>query len=299
MKIGLAVQVLWSTTVTFVKICILLLYCKIFPLTWLIWSARCVGLACIGYTLGTILSAFLVCQPLPFYWDTTVEGGHCGDQFLSYILTGSINIATDVMTLLLPIPSLMRLEMSLSRKLTPVATFACGLFTCIVGALRLQEIVTIDFNDYTYSIANAMTYSALEPALAIVLACVPTLRPLLPSRSRQSSRAAGAGGTALKWRFHPSLITFGGSGKSQTRLGNKAGTQGAIRLDDQLETGSECELTTRTAETSYHGGKISPKVGTQRSEETIVGNTDDGQVGRDVETGAWNEHDWKVEIQRC
>lgn len=253
-------QVLWSTTVTFVKISILLLYCKVSPLTWLIWSARCVGLACIGYTLGTILSAFLVCQPLPFYWDTTVEGGHCGDQFLSYILTGSINITTDVMTLLLPIPSPMRLEMSLSRKLTLVATFACGLFTCIVGALRLQEIVIIDFNDYTYSIANAMTYSALEPALAIVFACVPTLRPLLPSRSRQSSLTA-TGRTSLKWRLHPSLITFGGSGKPQTRLGNKAATQGAIRLDDHLGTGSECELTTRSA----------PKVGTQRSEETILG----------------------------
>lgn len=281
-------QVLWSTTVTFVKISILLLYCKIFPFTWLIWSARCVGLACIGYTLGTILSAFLVCQPLPFYWDITIEGGHCGDQFLSYILTGSINIATDVMTLLLPIPSLMRLEMSLSRKLTLVATFACGLFTCIVGALRLQEIVTIDFNDYTYSIANAMTYSALEPALAIVLACVPTLRSLLPSRSRQSSRA-GIGATSLKWRLHPSLITFGGSGKPQTRLGNKAATQGAIRLDDHPETGSECELTTRPV----------PEVGSQRSEETIVSKKIDSQGGRDVETGVWIENDWKVESQRC
>lgn len=272
---------------TFVKVSILLLYCKIFPLTWLIWSARCIGLACIGYTLETILSAFLVCQPLPCYWDTTVEGGHCGDQFLSYILTGSINIATDVMTLLLPIPSLVRIEMSLSRKLTLVATFACSLFTCIVGALRLQEIVTIDFKNYTYSIANAMTYSALEPALAIVLACVPTLRPLLPSRSRQSSRA-GTGGSLLKWRLHPSLITFGGSGKPQTRLGNKAGTQGAIRLDDHLETGSECELTTRSA----------PKAGTQRSEETIVGNTVDSRDGRDVELGVWIENDWKVDPQR-
>lgn len=178
--------------------------------------------------------------------------------------------------------------MSLSRKLTLVATFACGLFTCIVGALRLQEIVTIDFNDYAYSIANAMTYSALEPALAIVLACVPTLRPLLPSRSRQSSRAT-TGRTSIKWRLHQILIMFGGSGKPKTRLGNKAGTQGAIRLDDHLETGSECELTPRSA----------PKVGTQRSEETIVGNMVDSQDGRDVETGVWIENDWKVESQRC
>lgn len=38
---------------------------------------------------------------------------------------------------------------------------------------------------------------------------------------------------------------------------------------------------------------------TQRSEETIVGNTVDIQDGRDVETGVWVENDWKVESQRC
>lgn len=215
---GIAVQVLWSTTVTFVKISILLLYCKIFPLAWFTWSARFVGVMCIGYTLGTILAAFLVCQPLPYYWDTTIEGGHCGNQFLSFILTGSINIATDITVLVLPIPSLLRLEMAHHKKLILIATFACGLFTCIIGALRLQAIVTIDFADYTYSIADAMTYSALEPALAIILACIPTLRPLLPSRTRQPDGSGPRnGGTLLKWRLHPSLITFGGSGKPDTR----------------------------------------------------------------------------------
>lgn len=293
MQIGLAVQVLWSTTVTFVKISLLLLYCKVFPLTWFLWSARFVGFLCVGYTLGTVLAAFLVCQPLPFYWDTTIDGGHCGNEFLSYILTGSINIATDVMVLLLPIPSLIRLEMSWPRRLTLIATFACGLFTCIVGALRLQEIVTIDFNDYTYSIANAMTYSALEPALAIILACIPTLRPLLPSRT--PSKSGSGGSNTLKWRLHPSLITFGGSGKPQTKLGNKAGAQGAIRLDDQLETGSECELTTRSNGDAYRAEEISPGVGIQRSEETIIGKR---YNCNDVEMGVWDEHDWKIDSER-
>lgn len=282
-------QVLWSTTVTFVKISLLLLYCKVFPLTWFLWSARFVGLLCICYTMGTILAAFLVCQPLAFYWDTTIEGGHCGNEFLSYILTGSINISTDLMVLLLPIPSLIRLEMSLYQRLTLIATFACGLFTCIVGALRLQEIVTIDFNDYTYSIANAMTYSALEPALAIILACVPTLRPLLPSRTRNSSKAGSGGSNTLKWRFHPSLITFGGSGKPQTKLRNKAETQGAIRLDDHLETGSECELTARLEGNTYRAEGI------QRSGETKVDKRDDGS---DVEMGVWSENEWKAEPRR-
>lgn len=285
---GLAAQVLWSSTVTCVKIAILLLYCKIFTLSWFIWSARFVGFLCICYTLGTILAAFLVCQPLPYYWDTAIQG-HCGNEFLSYILTGSINIATDVMVLVLPIPSLVRLEMTLYKKLILIGTFACGLFTCIIGALRLRSIVMVDFNDYTYSIADAMTYSTLEPALAIVLACIPTLRPLLPARTSQANSSA----SATKWRFHPSLITYGGS--RDPGSGNDLGKKDAIRLDDPTE--SECELTVRPTGTMYHAEARSPRYGRQRSEETILGKDriGDRQDGRDVETGVWVEHDWRVE----
>lgn len=298
---GLAVQVLWSTTVTCVKLAILLLYCKIFTLTWFIWSARFVGLICIGYTLGTILVAFLVCQPLPYYWDTTIQGGHCGNEFLSYILTGSINIATDVMVLVLPIPSLMRLEMALYKKLILIGTFACGLFTCIVGALRLRAIVTVDFNDYTYSIADAMTYSALEPALAIILACVPTLRPLLPSRTGQRSNSAtgGSGGTSLKWRLHPSLVTYGGSRKPERKTCSTSSKKDAIRLENHdMETGSDCELNIRPAGIAYHAEARGSGVERQRREETRVGGTGDCREDSNIEMGVWVEHDWKVESHR-
>lgn len=288
---------MWSTTLTAVKISILLLYCKIFTLTWFIWSARFVGLLCIGYTIGTILAAFLVCQPLSFYWDPTVPGGHCGNEFLSYILTGSINIATDVMVLLLPISSLVRLKMSLSRKLTLIVTFAGGLVTCIVGALRLKEIVDVDFEDYTYSIANAMTYSAIEPALAIILACVPTLRPLLPSRTKGSNNPSAGTGTSHKWRLHPSLITFGGSSNPETKPRRKI-NKGDDGFDEQLETGSECELTIRPNRTSYHAAAIGPTVGRQQSEETMVSTADYTRSGRDVEMGVWVARDWKVETRQ-
>lgn len=302
---GLAVQVLWSTTVTCVKIAILLLYCTIFPLTWFIWSARFVGLLCIGYTLGTILVAFLVCQPLPYYWDTSLEGGRCGNEFLSYILTGSINIATDVMVLILPIPSLLRLEMALYKRVILVGTFACGLFTCIVGALRLRAILALDFDDYTYSIADAMTYSALEPALAIVLACIPTLRPLLPSRTAQpnhSSGTGGTGGTSLKWRLHPSLVTYGGSRKPEEKMASAFSKRSKSQLGDHhVETGSEYELVIRPAGTAYHAEARSYlPAGRKRSEETIVGSTGDCREDRDIEmeVGVWVEHDWKVESRQ-
>lgn len=286
-QMGLVAQVLWSMTVTCVKISILVLYCKLFPLTWFTRAAHITGLACVGYTVGTILAAFLVCQPLPYYWDITLQGGHCGNEFLSYLLTGSINIATDVLVLVLPIPSLVRLEMALYKKLILVGTFACGLFTCVVGALRLRAIVLVDFNDYTYSIADAMTFSTIEPALAIVLACVPTLRPLLPSRTSSPAGTETRGGTSLKWKLHPSLITYGGSRKLAKKAGGSSTSRekATTRLDehDTIESGSECELTIRPAGTAYMCHVARP-----RSEEAcIVRSTNNRLEDRDIEMGVW------------
>lgn len=190
----------------------------------------------------------------------------------------------------------MGLEMSMSRKLTLIATFACGLFTCIVGALRLQEILTVDFDDYTYSIANAMTYSALEPALAIILACVPTMRPLLPSRIRHREiPRERAGDTSLKWRLHPSLITFGGSAKPGIKLGNVARLKGPNHADDHLETGSECKLTiSGPAGIASYAAATGQHTEEQQSKEIMIGNLNNSAKVVDIEMGNWMEHDHKV-----
>jgi hypothetical protein len=44
----------------------------------------------------------------------------------------------------------------------------------------------MDFTDLTYSIPPANIFSGLEPSVAVILACVPLLRPLL-GRSKYSS----------------------------------------------------------------------------------------------------------------
>lgn len=47
----------------------------------------------------------------------------------------------------------------------------------------------MDFNDITYSIPLANIFSGLEPSIAVVLACIPVLRPLL-GRSAHSPQAS-------------------------------------------------------------------------------------------------------------
>lgn len=52
----------------------------------------------------------------------------------------------------------------------------------IISAIRLYSLVHVDMTDVTYTVLMPILWSALEPCLAITLACVPLLRPLLGGR---------------------------------------------------------------------------------------------------------------------
>ncbi|KAI1869888.1 uncharacterized protein JN550_005478 [Neoarthrinium moseri] len=177
LKISVAVQIMWTLSLSPCKLSILVLYCKIFTIARFQWTCYITGGVIAAWSLSTILSALLICQPMSDLW-SAVPKGHCGDHTLSYTITGSINIVTDVIVLLLPLPYLIHLEMALYKKLVLTATFTVGLFVCVVSALRLHSIRSIDFSDITYTVAEAQIWSALEPALGITVACVPVLRPL-------------------------------------------------------------------------------------------------------------------------
>lgn len=60
----------------------------------------------------------------------------------------------------------------------------------------------MDFADITYSLPPANIFSGLEPSMAVILACIPLLRPLL-GRNTYSNGTSGATGD-LKGRLTPS-----------------------------------------------------------------------------------------------
>ncbi|KAL2150090.1 hypothetical protein VTH82DRAFT_7766 [Thermothelomyces myriococcoides] len=182
----LAVQILWAVSLSLSKISILILYAKIFSVPAFIWAARITTVFIIMWALTTSIMGLTICQPFAFNWDPTIPGGHCGNQVLSYKITGVLNLVTDIVVLLLPMPYLYGLNLALYKKLVLMVTFAVGLFTCIVSVIRIKELSSIDYSDITYNVPMSLIFSALEPSLAVTLACVPLLRPLV-------SRITGSG----------------------------------------------------------------------------------------------------------
>ncbi|KAJ5356387.1 hypothetical protein N7517_010996 [Penicillium concentricum] len=179
LKLIIPLQFLWVLSLSCTKVSILLLYLRIFPVTWVVrisWTT--IGVI-IAWTIGTILAGCLICRPFAFNWDQTIPGGSCGDQVTSFTVTGVINLVTDVVVLVTPMPLLYNLQMASYKKVTFITIFGLGAVTCIISILRISILSTMDFTDITYSIPRANIFSGLEPCLAVILASVPMMRPLL------------------------------------------------------------------------------------------------------------------------
>jgi hypothetical protein len=117
---------LWATSLSCSKASILLLYMRLFEVPSFLTAARVVGVIVALWACATVLAGFFICRPFAMNWDTTIPGGHCGDQVLSFTLTGVVNLLTDVAVIVLPLPYLYGLQMPRYRKIVLMVVFSLG-----------------------------------------------------------------------------------------------------------------------------------------------------------------------------
>ncbi|MCJ1393649.1 hypothetical protein MMC18_006525 [Xylographa bjoerkii] len=182
---------------------ILLFYVRIFNVPAFKLVAKVLMVLVALWGLSVILCAFLLCRPFAFNWDQTIPGGSCGNQILSYIITGAFNIVTDFIILALPMPMVWKLQVPRKNKIALFGMFGIGFTICIISIVRLITLVTVSYADITYSVVNALIWSMLEPALGLTLACLPLMRPLFslvfPDTRSSRNKASGNSGSAFSF----------------------------------------------------------------------------------------------------
>ncbi|KAE8390657.1 hypothetical protein BDV23DRAFT_183369 [Aspergillus alliaceus] len=179
LRLIIPLQYLWVLlSLERTKVSTLFLYLHIFPVTWVV--------------------------PYSYNWDQTIQGGSCGNQVTSFTVTEVINLVTDVVVLVISMPLLYRLQMATNKKVTLIAVSSLGRATCVMSALRISMLSTMDFNDITYTLSRANIFSGVEPCLAVILASVPMMRPLLgcsaytPDASREKPAKSSSPSTTPK-----------------------------------------------------------------------------------------------------
>lgn len=128
-QLVLAKEVLYNPAIVALKISILLFYRRCFAEKGLNTSFRFIlwgtGAFVVLYSgLQTMLAIFQ-CDPINSLWNSTVTG-RCMSMKKVMLSFSGLNIATDILMLILPLPHLWKLKLPLRRKGQLIAIFLLG-----------------------------------------------------------------------------------------------------------------------------------------------------------------------------
>ncbi|KAL9625385.1 MAG: hypothetical protein Q9160_000448 [Pyrenula sp. 1 TL-2023] len=132
--------------------------------------------------LGTalIVSVF-ACIPIQKNWIPKTPG-HCVLRTPWWYGYGTINVFTDVVIFLLPLPLVKDLQIKGKKKFAVMMVFGLGLFVIVVSAVRMTTLTsTVKNTDPTFSSVSTYEWSIVESNVGIICASLPMVRNLLAS----------------------------------------------------------------------------------------------------------------------
>lgn len=224
-----AFQLLYEPAIILVKLSIIATQYRMFRII----HYRRILIGCTVFVVCLFISQFLAvlfsCIPVSNYWETFTLGPRCIDVVGAIRINGGINAATDFILLAMPIPILWKLRTGTQQKWILTFIFTTGLVVCAVSIVRLCQLEKFNQADITWSFVRPALWTAAEPSIGVVSACLPSLRPLF---------------TKLLWgrSYRPEMLSGSRNGSSRRfeRLddsfnGNKWTNNVVIKRDDDEE----------------------------------------------------------------
>jgi hypothetical protein len=135
----------------------------------------------IAYTIVALGSFFFHCKPMEGSFNQSIHAKCYSIQlFVAFsIFNTSCNMFTDVMCATLPIPIIWALNMKLRTRIYLVIVLSLGYITVGMGAVKAYYQVGTKRSPDSQFTQDIQFYGFLQFNLGIIVACAPTLRPLL------------------------------------------------------------------------------------------------------------------------
>ncbi|KAI7157270.1 hypothetical protein KC349_g5757 [Hortaea werneckii] len=204
--------------VVFVKISIAVFLMRLAPKPE--WKRYLWGAIANGFEIEVFLVCFMLacagtlifsCTPVSASWNHSLQrlpSTRCfsAKTFSSIGLFNSIiNIVTDFIFAILPIPIIVKLKVNLRTKCTLVFVLSLGFVACAAGIAKAQTQTTFMDNPDPYWHDGFMVWNMVELCLGILAASLPALKPLFSSILASSATMLGmssGGGYRSKSRAH-------------------------------------------------------------------------------------------------
>ncbi|KAK1981120.1 hypothetical protein LZ30DRAFT_658100 [Colletotrichum cereale] len=189
------------------KVSICAMYLRIFVARW----SR---IAVIGIIVSLVVQHFLFffmvlfqCTPIQSIWDRSIPGSCLNITAIGYA-GAALTITYDFILIVLPLPQLLKLNISMRKKLVPIFLLTLGSVACVASMIRLKFLVSFaNTFDATWDNVEIVIWSTLEINLAMICGSLPALRPLF-SKWKEAMGSLGH-------RTHNELVV---ECKDQTKL---------------------------------------------------------------------------------
>ncbi|PBP17006.1 putative integral membrane protein [Diplocarpon rosae] len=214
-KVLIVNQPLYITTILTIKVSILLMYYRIFPVRSMKIAAYVMSIITVLWWIPLMILTQTHCLPYEKLYKPWVPGHCVNEQALIFALSIT-SIITDIIILSLPIPHVWRLHTTRTQKISLIVIFLLGSFVVFTSIYRFTRFIDFTPKDYSYTIAPGMAWNNVELGSGIISACFPTLGPILKKvLSRLVPATFGSKsskGSSSSTPKRPTIVTIGGSG---------------------------------------------------------------------------------------
>lgn len=155
------------------------------------------------WTLGFLLTLIFDCKThFDTNWGPLSDLERCLDTFTQFLAYSISDVITDVFILVLPLPLVWRMHMPIERKVAVSCIFLLGTLAIVAGILRLVVFAEILGGGHTQAVlvilgvtilddmavvSLLLFWPMIEMGVALVVACLPALRPLFRGKSPESA----------------------------------------------------------------------------------------------------------------
>ncbi|KAL8773044.1 MAG: hypothetical protein Q9209_002064 [Squamulea sp. 1 TL-2023] len=255
-----AAPIVYCPAVALAKVAILIFYLRLNPKNSFRYSVFAVLVLTVGYMIALCFAIFFQCRPVAKFWNPFLDG-HCVHAYDLYLWNTILNVVTDFLVLLVPIPMLRKLQVGTRQK------WVIGLLTCILSAVRTYYIaILLNQLDTSWNVPTSTSLIVAETNLSVICGCIMVLRPFirrhLPFLMGGESRRGRAAGAAI----------YDGYQRSETKT--KISSSGLSTGGGERK--SKCNANVGGLK-SWVGGGGQRRM-TSDTDSTFVGNGRDGDV---------------------
>ncbi|RMZ69597.1 integral membrane [Pyrenophora seminiperda CCB06] len=248
-------QILYAFAIAFTKLSIISSYLRLFPdKRFRVWM-YILAFLIVGLWVAGVFVTIFQCTPVRGAWDFTIEGRRCINYVTYLYASSAVNVATDIVLCILPLPHLWRLQLPLRERVVLCVLLAGGASACVVGSIRIALLERLRVLDTTYDSVPGLIMSVGECSLGIISVSFASLRPL--AKRFFSARKSGSQPSIplRKLRTHhnstdtlPELLSEKGTGVSDgsscTQSACKDSTDDCFRIYE-VPTGSQANTEER------------------------------------------------------